>query len=147
MTVIAWDGRTLAADKRSCSGTVYNIVTKIHRVGNVLVGTSGDLAFALAMIDWVAKGRDPAAFPSHQRTKDDWQPTLVIEQDGTTSFYEQTPFPIRWERPFAAIGSGREYALAALHLGKTAAEAVAVACEFDPGCGNGIDTLTLEARQ
>lgn len=144
MTCICWDGRTLAADKRACSGTTINIVTKIHRCGDVLVGTSGGLDFGQQMVKWVRDGRDPEKFPASQRNKDDWAPTLVIEADGSILSYEQTPIPIRWERKFAAIGSGREYALAALHLGKTAAEAVAVACEFDPGCGNGVDTLTLE---
>ena len=37
----------------------------------------------------------------------------------------------------------RDFALAAMHLGKSAREAVEVACALDVFCGNGIDTLEL----
>lgn len=143
MTCIAWDGKTLAADKRACFGGTINTVTKIRRIGQVLVGGSGETSFIGAMFDWIEKGRLPADFPASQRDEKDWQPVLVIEADGSVSLYERTPFPVRYEQKFAAIGSGREYARAAMHLGKTAQEAVEVAIALDSGCGNGIDTLTL----
>lgn len=144
MTCIAWDGKTLAADRRCCYGTTIAETTKIHRVGDVLVGGSGDLSFVLAVIEWVRNGRKPDAYPDSQKHKDDWQPVLVIEADGTPSLYERTPYPIRYENKHVSIGSGREYARAAMHLGKTAKEAVEVACALDSSCGNGVDTLTLE---
>jgi len=143
MTVIAFDGKTLAADKRSSSNSVIHVITKIHRIGNLLVAHSGPVDFGLVMVEWVRSGRVPEKFPASQRGSD-WAPVLVIEADGSMSSYNQAPYPIRWEGRFGAIGSGREYALAAMHLGKTAAEAVAVACALDPSCGNGIDTLTLQ---
>lgn len=143
MTCIAWDGMTLAADKRSCGGSLINTVTKIHRVGDVLVGGSGEVAFIGQMIAWVRMGRDPAAFPASQSNKEDWQPLLVIEKDGTTSIYERTPFPIRYEQRHVAIGSGRDYARAAMHIGLDARQAVQVAIDIDCSCGNGIDVLEL----
>ncbi len=144
MTCIAWDGKTLAADKRACFGGTINTVTKIRRIGQVLVGGSGETSFIGAMFDWIEKGRVHKDFPDSQRDKDDWQPVIVIEADGTPSIYERTPFPVRNENTFLAIGSGRDYARAAMHLGKTAREAVEVAIALDIGCGNGIDTLSLE---
>jgi 20S proteasome alpha/beta subunit len=144
MTCIAWDGKTLAADKRTCYGTMISTVTKIRRVRGLLCGGSGELAFIGAMMDWVAGERDPAKFPAHQRDKDDTVPFLVIERDATISLYERTPHPIRYEQAHIAIGSGREFARAAMLLGQDAYGAVEVACRLDPGCGNGIDTLTLE---
>lgn len=152
MTCIAWDGKTLAADRRCCYGTTIAETTKIHRVGDVLVGGSGDLSFVLAVIEWVRNGRKPDAYPDSQKHKDDWQPVLVIEADGTSSLYERTPYPIRYENvkvdgPASgtgiAIGSGRDYARAAMYLGLTAKEAVEVACALDSSCGNGVDTLEL----
>lgn len=143
MTCIAWDGTVLAADKRASTGSAHNTVTKIYRVNKVLVGVSGDLAFGLQMLDWIKNGREVGTFPSSQRDEKTWQPVLVVEEDGTMSRYEQTPFPIRWENKFGAIGSGRDYAMAAMHLGHSAVAAVAVACAHDPACGNGIDVLTL----
>ena len=143
MTVIAWDGKTLAADRLSTNGGLRGTVTKIFRAGDCLVGGSGEFAFVLAMVDWVKKGRDPATFPADQRNKDNWQPILVIEKDGTHSLYDQTPFPVRHEQPYIALGSGRDFAMAAMYLRKSAVEACEVAIALNAGCGNGIDTLTL----
>jgi 20S proteasome alpha/beta subunit len=144
MTCIAWDGKTLAADKRACNGTLYRTVTKIFRVGDSLMGYSGDPSFGEGMRAWIAGGEKPDDFPAFQRDKDDWVVTLVIRANGTIHKYERTPNPITFEDKHFAIGCGRDFALAAMHLGKTAREAVEVAIALDSGCGNGIDTLTLE---
>lgn len=141
MTVIAYDGTVLAADKRATANGLISTVTKIYRIGGLLVGGSGEPAFIGAMLEWIRTGRDPAAFPASQKDKDDWQEVLVIEYDGTPSLYERTPYPIRFEQKHVAIGSGRDFARAAMHLGKTAREAVEVAMALDAGCGNGIDEL------
>lgn len=143
MTCIAWDGKTLAADKRATYGGMICTVTKIFRVYGLLVGGSGELPFILAMVEWVRNGRKAEDFPASQRDKDDWQAVLVIEADGTPLLYERTLFPVRYEQQHIAIGSGREYARAAMYCGKSAREAVEVACALDSGCGNGIDVLTL----
>jgi len=143
MTIIAWDGETLAADKRATYGGMICTVTKIFRVGALLVGGSGELPFVLAMVEWVRNGRAIEDFPTAQSSKDDWQPVLVIESDGTPSLYERTPYPVRYEGGSVAIGSGREYARAALHLGAGSVGAVEVAIALDSNCGNGIDTLRL----
>lgn len=143
MTCIAWDGKTLAADKRACYGVMICTVTKIERVNDLLVGAAGELTFCRQLIAWVRSGRDPKDFPAIQSSKDDWQPLLVIETDGTPSLYERSPYPIRYEQQHVAIGSGREFARAAMHLGCDARKAVEVACALDNGCGNGIDTLEL----
>ena len=50
------------------------------------------------------------------------------------------------EGPFCAIGSGRDFALAAMALGHSAIEAVTVAGRFDTASGNGFDALPLTAN-
>ena len=144
MTCIAWDGKTLASDKRASYGDMICTVTKIFRVGELLVGGSGELPFVSAMVEWIRQGRKISEFPAAQGSKEDWQPIIVIEADGTPSIYERTAFPVRYEQQFVAIGSGREFARAAMHLGKSAAEAVQCAIDLNTGCGNGIDTLDLQ---
>lgn len=145
MSVIAWDGHTLAADKRATFGTTIRTTTKIFRVGDALVGYAGDAAFGEEMVAWLARGADPTDFPSGNRDKDDWAGLLVIRKGQPILRYERTPYPIRFEDKTFSIGCGRDFALAAMHLGKTAREAVEVAIALDSGCGNGIDTLELEA--
>ena len=51
---------------------------------------------------------------------------------------------IVYEDKFIAFGAGRDYALTAMFLGKSAIEAVQVAIQLDTSCGMGIDTLYSE---
>lgn len=142
MSVIAWDGTTLAADKRMSNGTLIRTTTKIFRAREALVGYTGDADCGEAMLAWFEAGANKAEFPETQRDKDLWAGLLVIWEDGTIWKYERTPHPLRLPPQQFAVGSGRDFALAAMHLGKSAAEAVEVAIHFDSGCGNGVDVLT-----
>ena len=144
MTVIAWDGKSLAADKRAVSDTLIRTVAKLCRVGEALVAYAGDSDAGEEVLAWFRDGHDPAKFPASQRDKTGWAGLLIVWPDGTLWKYERTPYPLKYPPQQFAIGSGRDFALAAMHLGKTAAEAVEVACVFDNGCGNGIDVLTHE---
>lgn len=49
--------------------------------------------------------------------------------------------PVR--EKFVADGSGRDFALSAMHLGKSAREAVAFAARFDVYTGGGVDAFDL----
>lgn len=142
MTCIAWDGFTLAADKRMCFGTMVSVTTKIWRCGDKLIGGAGEYGSVQAMRAWIEAGAAEDKFPEIQRS-DDWAHIIVVDGSGAY-VYEKTPHPVRYDQPRITIGSGREFAMAALYLGKNAREAVEVACALDRGCGNGIDTLTLE---
>jgi len=143
MTCIAWDGKTLASDKRVTEEGLARTVTKIRRINGLLVGATGLTWAGREMLAWVERGRKPEDFPASQRNKDDWAGTIVIEGTHILT-YDRGPYPIEIEDPTYAIGSGRDYALAAMHCGKTAAEAVEIAALFETGCGNGVDTLELE---
>lgn len=144
MSVIAWDGKTLAADKRASLNACSWPVTKIHKVGpDALACISGNSDQGGEMLAWYIAGAEPSAFPPSQRA-DGWSPLVVIRRDGAVLRYEQTPYPVKFEAEMYADGSGMAYAIAAMECGKTAAEAVAIACKYDPACGNGIDVLTFD---
>jgi len=145
MTCIAWDGKTLAVDKRVIYCGLARTVTKIFRIRDSLVGIAGDGAQGMDMVEWYRAGCDVEKFPIAQRDKDQWATVVVVKPDGLW-LYERTPVMMRIEDAIYATGSGRDYALAAMHLGKSAAEAVEIACLFDIGCGNGVDTLELDDR-
>lgn len=140
MTVVVWDGVTLAADKRGNAGFTYR-VTKIMRQGSCLVGISGHLGHGKAVLAWLAKGRDPANYPAAE--KDDRSYCMVIHSDGLIERFEGSGYPIAVEGNTHAIGSGRDFALAALYLGCDARRAVEVACALHADCGDGIDTLSF----
>jgi hypothetical protein len=148
MTVIAWDGYTLAADKRSCMGTLIRTTTKIFRIETntyfgSIAGYSGESDAGEELLAWVRDGADPQRFPQSRREGGSGANVLLVLNDRSLLHFWNTPYPVRMPPQHFAIGSGRDFALAAMHLGKTAVEAVEVACHFDSGCGNGIDTLPL----
>lgn len=145
MSVIAWDGHTLAADKLASFGTTKHTTVKIFRVRDGLAGYAGMADFGEQVLAWYQDGAEPSEFPRSQRDKDDWAGLIVVKADGPILRYERTPYPIKFYDRHFAIGSGREFALAAMYLGCDARRAVEVACALDTGCGNGIDTLSLEA--
>ncbi len=144
MTVIAWDGKTLAADRRSnTSWGVHDTVTKISRHEGNLLATSGKGSVALEIQAWWIAGADAGKFPASARG-DDGGNLIVITPDRRVLQFGTGPFPSEMQGRFYVVGAGGDIALAAMHCGRSAAEAVALACELNSTCGNGIDTLTLE---
>lgn len=142
MTVIAWDGRTLAADKMSCSVGFGYVVTKLHRLHDgSLAAFAGDGDHAMALLAWLNSKRDITEYPPAQKDND--TSAFVVTPDGRCWSYGKTPFPQQIEDRFYAMGHGRDFALAAMHLGKSAREAVEVACALDVFCGNGVDVMEL----
>ncbi len=144
MTVIAWDGKTLCADKRATSADMPVTVTKIFRLEQGLVGFDGDLTSGMALLNWFKKGCIPNEF-IYDAQKDDtkWCYAVLITPDKEIKRFGYHPYPYIVEDGFFAVGSGRDYAMAALHCGKTSREAVEIACRYNVGCGNGIDELAL----
>lgn len=146
MTTIAWDGKTLAADRRTSFGSRITTVTKAHRVNGHLVAGAGITAQINEMIVWFRDGANPATFPAAQRG-DDAVSLLVITPAREVHLYCNTPYPLVIEDKFTAIGSGSEFALAAMHCGKSAVEAVEVAAVFDSATGGGVNILHLDPVQ
>ncbi|MFZ6813556.1 hypothetical protein ACO0K3_03745 [Undibacterium sp. Rencai35W] len=144
MTTIAWDGKTLAADKRCTSDGVISVVTKLYKVKGCLLAAAGDFDRIQEMIHWFRKGCMPSNLPLFQRDNADFVGLIVIRPDKKIYRYDRGPYPHKYESPTIAIGSGGNFALAAMHLGCTAVDAVRVACEFDCYSGNGIDTLSFD---
>lgn len=142
MTVVCWDGKTLAADKKATNCGWANTVTKIHRVPGGIVGLSGDGDAARDLLEWFRAGRVPADYPKCQQS-DNRGSAFFIDESGQIWSYDKTVNACPYEQPFCAMGSGRDYALAAMYLGFDARRAVEVACALDNDCGNGIDALEL----
>ncbi|MDN8612794.1 hypothetical protein [Variovorax ginsengisoli] len=143
MTVIAWDGKTLAADKRATSGGgIARTVTKICRgAAGELIAMTGDWDTAAEMREWFRAGADPEKFPAKARED---KATLIVITAERIDTYGCGPYPMPIENEQVAFGSGRDFAEAAMFLGHGAAEGVRVACHFQTDCGNGIDTLRFE---
>lgn len=144
MTVIAWDGERLAADKRACDGNRIRTTTKIRRIGAAIVGYSGDAAQGEEMLAWFWRGASAEDFPEAQRDVDRYAGLIVVRPGPLIVRYEQTPYPVAFEDHHCAFGSGGQLALAAMECGKNAIQAVEIASKHDSSCGYGVDWLWLD---
>jgi hypothetical protein len=141
MTVIAWDGRTLAADKMACCGDTAVTCTKIRRVDEKLFAWCGGRGEGMALVEWYLAGADKDKYPEFQKS-DDWARLVVATASGVV-FYEKVPEPQPCEDPYGAWGSGREVALGALAMGADARHAVEIASTHVHTCGLGVDVFEL----
>jgi len=139
MTVVAWDGKTLATDKQATNSGLAYTVTKSMKLetGEVLAWTD-NADSGLMLVDWYKSGADPAKWPECQKNEDRWAKLIVIK-DKRIHVYERQPIPIIIEDKIMAWGSGRDFALAAMAMGADARKAVEIASIFETGCGRGVD--------
>jgi ATP-dependent protease HslVU (ClpYQ) peptidase subunit len=143
VSVIAWDGKTLAADKR-CGTELPRTVTKIRRTATgALIGCTGSACSDMELMAWYEDGAKVADFPPTQRNSATSSHLIAIEPGGVVRMFMDCPHGRIYEDGQHAIGSGRDFAMAAMHLGRNAVEAVAVAIALTATCGNGIDSLEL----
>jgi hypothetical protein len=153
MTTIAWDGTTLASDSLGDQNGLRMVITKLHRGvladgTPFIMGAAGESSWANMTHAWIKSLSLPdmghATYP-HQVNegpeRNDPQVILVLGKHGT--FYKVGKCLTRLESQFHAVGSGRDFAIAAMHLGKSAEEAVAVAIKFDCYSGGEIRTMRL----
>lgn len=144
MTVIVWDGKTLAADKRAVCHDRPATATKIWRHKGELLAGAGTMTTCLMMRDWYKAGQEPKKFPDPQKDLETCCTFVVVRKDGTYLRYEGSPTPLEFNEPHFAIGSGADYAYGAIAMGANAVKAVEVASQYDIFCGNGVDVLTFE---
>ena len=142
MTVVAWDGKTLAADRLVCAGNMRATTTKVVRHGEELIGFCGSLPIAAELRNWYLAGADPDMFPSNA-DGDESSELIVVKRDGQLHVYAGSYMPFEIEDDVCAFGAGGEAAMGALLFGATAEEAVAIASKVNITCGNGIDVLHL----
>lgn len=142
MSVIAWDGRELAADRQATrGGNLIRSVQKIHQVNGLLVAYAGTAGIGEELLAWFQCGADPDLFPGHLRGDGNDSSLAVFYPDGSIAEYDRSASPVRFEKQLFVMGCGRDFAIAAMHCGKTAAEAVEVAIHFDAWCGQGVDVM------
>ena len=147
MTIIVWDGKTLASDKQATNAGLKRQVTKIFVINGHMVGFSGDFDYAQTMKHWFESGCKPEEFPKHQEDDNKWVGMVVITPDKRVLKYERSPYPMDFTEAGAhCFGAGRDFAYGALAMGANAVEAVEVTCRYENSCGMGIDFLTFEGE-
>lgn len=151
MTVIAWDGSVLAADRRLVIGGVVAETTKIRRAGKFLVGGAGPTVEVAYLLEWAGHDFDLDQHPEKLygvKISDETALVAVTDSVGgpRVVVYEGGGrLPAVVKSPFFALGSGEKFASAAMYLGHNAEYAVSVANALCPWCGNGCDMLRLRS--
>jgi ATP-dependent protease HslVU (ClpYQ) peptidase subunit len=145
MTVIVWDGKTLAADKQATIGDLRRTTCKIIQWRGHLCAFAGHTAVGLLLFEWWKNGQKPGEFPRDLQMDDEKATSFwVITPKRETYSWEFTHVPIRVYDEKWAFGSGRDLAIGAMEMGADARRAVEVASKHNVACGGGIDTMTLE---
>jgi hypothetical protein len=142
MSIVVWDGKTLAADMQATCADARFKVSKMRRLDDgTVLAWAGHQDGGLAMARWYETGADPNKLPPCQ--KDEWTRLIVVQPGGKVVFYEQFGYPIEVLDCPAAWGSGRDFALGALAMGADARRAVEIACQFNINCGMGVEAIDV----
>jgi ATP-dependent protease HslVU (ClpYQ) peptidase subunit len=146
MTTVAWDGKSLAADRRMAGWMDAGKIFKL-KDGRVLAG-AGWLDEIIEVAAWLDNGGDERDKPTVD-AEDDESATDYLLIDGDKCYWLTAPYlrPVEVLDGMAAVGSGAKFALGAMEAGKTAAEAVVIASKFDPHTGGGVDVYPETARK
>lgn len=148
MTTIAWDGKTLAADRCSWSGPTRRQVRKVFRIKakdgkDFLVGFCGDGAFALAVLAWMRGEADKPSYRNYG-VNPDVQCAMVIDNDMTVWGVGASLTYYRFDESIMAMGGGQEFAWGALEAGATAERAIEIAIKRSDYAALGVDTVSFD---
>ena len=149
MTVIAYDGRFVAADRWIVNGHGMTSIThKIEVWESEVLATSGAADHGEALVIWYKDGKKPAAFPvphaGGNSSEDNGSYLYVFRRGAPVQVFQTWPSPILFDATEFAAGSGGDVARTAMHLGRDAREAAKVANELNIYCGGGVDYIDLD---
>ncbi|MDO8705365.1 MAG: hypothetical protein Q7J84_10510 [Sulfuricaulis sp.] len=145
MTTIAWDGKTLAGDKKceldgSCTRCVkvFKITCAPHGTP-ALVGCAGASADCVAVVEWL---KDTSKIKPEVTSLSAL--FVVPTQRGAWAFWlAEALVMVPLCKGAFAIGSGGAHALGAMAAGKSARDAVMIASKLDRSTGLGVDVVKL----
>lgn len=143
MTTVAWDGKSMAADRMMTFGTTPVPTSKLHRITfqkkPAILGFSGTADEFIPLLQWLKKPKGDAPL---SQDRQDWS-AMVVLKSGEVFYAAGKPVFISLGKITWSIGSGGDYAMGAMDFGATAEEAVAIACARDTASGLGIDVETF----
>lgn len=141
MTTVAVRDGVMAADTQLSSGTIHRAQKVFELPGGGCVGGCGEWSKAYAAISWLLGGRQGDA-PEFENAE-----LVILRPDGTVWIAcERFPeFPILDD--VAAIGCGSAAAMALMHQGFSAKDAVRATCRTDPGSSEPIQVYKLPKKR
>lgn len=135
MSTIAYKDGIMAADTMSHWFYSEYQSKKLFEMAGKLIGVAGGEGDAEPFANWITGLSDNKP---ELNDKDGF--AALVVGNGVCVQYDETLKPLCSE-PYAAIGSGAQYAIAAMDCGKSAHEAVQIAMHRDPYTGGKIETI------
>lgn len=152
MTTVAWDGKTMAADRQMTIGPIRmeSVHPKIKRITYhgqpAIVGRAGTMVLGLAVVDWLEKGCPVDERPDIGDGDNDNFTVMVAGENGVYLYVDSLlPIPLGYTK--WALGTGAEFALGAMDAGASAKRAVELTCARDINSGSGVDVLPLGGKR
>lgn len=147
MTTVAFDGRFIAADTMADHSGLKMPVCKIYRTENIVLAGAG-MHHQIAAYFRKVKDLDLATilslgYPDYDAEKNYPGMILIGRGNPTLAYYLGADTWMKMGRKYHSVGSGRDFALAAMALGKTAHEAVELASTFDVYTGGSVDCFEV----
>lgn len=145
MSVIAWDGKWLVADRQACDSGMRIATEKIAFRKDAIIAGSGYESSLLMFMRWYDEGADPAKWPECQKG-DHWTKAVVMRKGEPLLYYERESVAIEITRDteYMAWGSGADYAMGAMAMGADAMQAVRIACKHCFECGHGLTAMWFD---
>jgi len=138
MSILAYDGKIIAADRQATRGGSRCTCKKLLKVDGIVVGWVGVQVHGLVMMDWFFSGAKPSEFPDLGEERESCTRLIVATRRGL-DVYEQSHRAMSYVDKFQAFGSGMDLAMGAMAAGASAIEAVKITCKYDINCGMGVD--------
>lgn len=131
MTTIAWDGKTLAADTQGLFKRNVKKLFAIHGKGRF--AGAGEYQDVLLAREWLIN--------SGEKPKLDTFEGIFIDDYESKVYRFETKLVFTKVEGCHALGTGRDFAMAAMMCGKTAKESVQIASSLDPDTGGNVEIL------
>lgn len=136
MSCIAWDGRSLAADRMCIDGDRIGERRKVYRGDGELFAAVGLAKDIDALLAWAKdKGEAPKVESLLIYIRRDKPGHVYVMQDGETK---------ELQAQLIAFGTGRNDALMAMSEGANSMEAVKFAATMDELTGRGLDIVAFD---
>ena len=146
MTTIVADHAGMASDSMAADCSVKCTVKKFWRVRGWLIGGAGTYS---CIVDVLEELRRHRTLSPHAVLRDidferpEGADLLLLSPTGKLYLSEGARTPYEVNDGYAAIGSGAQGALVAMHLGASPAEAVRTVKKVDPNTGGRVITRQL----
>ena len=142
MSVIAFDGKTMAADRQATFGDSALSASKVFAHEGVMYGCCGNYEDTLLFRQWVEGGQREKDMPELESCG-----FLVHDPEQGLFLMSERLVPIPVEAEKWAIGSGADFARGAMAAGKSAEQAVEITCDLCLSCGEGIEVLRRSTKR